>query len=290
MLGPMRQSLLVLVGCVPTGVLIVAVAIDRLYRKRSGERLPISGKLLRPAGYSLQLQIEKLTDDYISLMLGASMCSLASVGAMGFPPGDQIGRAVWLAFFAASAAVCGVIAWRKRTRIRSDRMGWIGEQAMAEYLAVLASQSCRVFHDVPLERENIDHAIVGPFGVFAIETKFWSKRPGKFNDAKHEAVFDGNTIRFPWGMADRPLNQARRTKKWLEEFLSKSTGERVSVQPIVALPGWWVTVTAEMDAGVWVLSGKQVAGRIAKEPPRLSPKMIQQIAHQLDQKCRDLEF
>jgi hypothetical protein len=86
------------------------------------------------------------------------------------------------------------------------------------------------------------------------------------------------------------LDQARRNKKWLEEFLSNSTGERVSVQPIVALPGWWVSVTAKMDSGVWVLSGKQVAGRIGSEPAKLSPKMILRIAHQLDQRCREVEF
>jgi hypothetical protein len=264
--------------------------LDRRKRLSRGEKLALSDKLLRPAGCSLQIKIENLTDDYVTWMLAAFLCSLASVGALGFPPADVLGRSMWLGVAATCAAGCSVMAWRKRTRIRWARLGWIGEQAMAEYLGVLASEGCRLFHDVPSDKENIDHVIVGPPGVFAVETKCWSKRPGAFNAATHEAVFDGYAIRFPWGITDRPLNQARRNKKWLEEFLSKSTGERVTVQTIVALPGWWVSVTSKMNSGVWVLSGKQVAGRIAGKPPKLSSKVIQQIAYQLDQKCRDFQF
>jgi len=264
--------------------------LDRRKRKSRGERPAVSDKLLRPAGWSLEIQFKNLTDDYVALMVAAFMCSLASVGALGFPPADVLGRSIWLAVAATGAAGCSMMAWRKRTRIRWNRLGWIGEQAMGEYLGVLASEGCRLFHDVPSDKENIDHVVVGPPGVFAIETKGWSKRPGKFGEAKHEAVFDGRAIRFPWGLTARPLDQARRNKKWLEEFLSNSTGERVSVQPIVALPGWWVSVTAKMDSGVWVLSGKQVAGRIGSEPAKLSPKMILRIAHQLDQRCREVEF
>jgi hypothetical protein len=286
----MSQYLLFLAGGVPTAVLVVAATLDRRKRTSRGERLPIADKLLRPAGCSLQLQIAKFTDDFVCLILAAFLCSLTSVGALGFPPADVVGRSVCLVFFAASAAGCSLFAWRRRKGIRNVRLGWIGEQAMAEYLGVLASEGFRLFHDVPTGKENIDHVVVGPPGVFAIETKCWSKRPGKLNAAMHEAVYDGKTIRFPWGITDRPLNQACRNKRWLEEFLSKSTGERASVQAIVALPGWWVTVTSKIHSGVWVLSGKQVAGCIASEQPKLTPKMIQQIAYQLDQRCRDLEF
>jgi len=44
-----------------------------------------------------------------------------------------------------------------------------------------------------------------------------------------------------------------------------------------------------LNAGVKVLSGKQVSGFIAKEPARLSEKAIQQISYQLEQRCRDVE-
>ena len=62
----------------------------------------------------------------------------------------------------------------------------------------------------------------------------------------------------------------------------------MTIRPIVALPGWWVTLKANSD--VKVLSGKQVAGFIAKEPAKLSDKEIQQISYQLEQRCRDVEI
>ena len=70
--------------------------------------------------------------------------------------------------------------------------------------------------------------------------------------------------------------------------LSKATGKRMTVRPIVALLGWWVTLKANSD--VKVLSGKQVAGFIAREPAQLSEAAIQRISYQLEQRGRDVEF
>ena len=71
-------------------------------------------------------------------------------------------------------------------------------------------------------------------------------------------------------------------------MLSKATGERVTVQPIVALPGWFVDRKGKSD--VKVLNGKEVPSFIATEPATLSDKTIQQISYQLEQRCRDVEF
>jgi len=147
----------------------------------------------------------------------------------------------------------------------------------------------RVFHDIPGDGKwNVDHVAVGPAGVFAIETKCPSKRHSRNELREQDAVFDGTVIRYPWCEDRDAAEQARRNAKWISGMLSKATGERVAAQPIVALPGWWVTLKANSD--VKVLSGKQVPGYIASQPTALSPKIIQQIAYQLEQRCRDVEF
>lgn len=153
------------------------------------------------------------------------------------------------------------------------------------------AQRCRVFHDVPGDGKwNIDHVVVGPGGVFAIETKTRTKRPGKHGRRDCDAVFDGKAIQFPWGYEKKnPVDQARRNAQWLATMLSKATGERVNAQPIVALPGWFV-ILPKANSNVKVLSGKQVPGHIASEPATLSEKLIQQISYQLEQRCRDVEF
>jgi hypothetical protein len=85
------------------------------------------------------------------------------------------------------------------------------------------------------------------------------------------------------------LDQAKRNAKWLGDWLSKATGEPVTAQAIVVLPGWLVDRTVR-DSSVSVLSGKEMVKFIAEGTPRLSEKLIRQVAHQLDQKCRDVEF
>lgn len=285
----MWQSLLLWAGCIPVVVLLAVVYFERWRRKRAGERSPLSEKLLRPAGYSLQRKLDDLDDAYSAWLLGAFLCSLLAVGGFPFMPTDNISRAIFLTAFGMGAAGCTVMAWRRLKDIRSHRMGLLGEQGVAEQLQRLLPPGHQIFHDVPGDGKwNIDHVVVGPAGVFAIETKYRTKRPGKAGERDHEAVFDGKKIQFPSGYDAKAPEQASRNARWLANMLTKATGERVTVHPVVALPGWWVTLKADSD--VKVLSGKQISGFIAKEPAQLSDKFIQQISYQLEQRCRDVEF
>jgi hypothetical protein len=286
----MWRNLLMLAGCIPTLVLVVFVFADRLQRKRTGVRPPQQEKLLRPAGYSLSLRLADLGDDLLGWMMGAYLTTLVSVGVISlYPSNDRTTQTIVFIVFSLGAAVCTVLAWRTRREICLHQLGLLGEQSVAEQLQTLLAEGYLVFHDIPGDGKwNIDHGVVGPAGVFAIETKSRTKRPRKAGERDHEAVFDGKAIRFPSGYDVEAPEQARRNAKWLANMLSKSTGERVTVQPIVALPGWWVTLKANSD--VKVRSGKQVPGFIAAEPPKLSAKVIQQIAYQLEQRCRDVEF
>jgi hypothetical protein len=285
----MRQSFLLWAGCIPVGVLLVVVVLERWRRKRAGERQPLSEKLLRPAGYSLQRKIEDLNDAFNSWFIGTFLCSLLAVGGFSSTPADTVGQIIFLTVFGLGTAGCTIMAWRRLIDIRSYRMGLLGEQAMAEQLQRLLPLGCQVFHDVPGDGKwNIDHVVVGPAGVFAIETKYRTKQPGKAGERDHEVVFDGNKIHFPSSYDASAPEQANRNARWLANTLSKATGERVTVQPIVALPGWWVTLKTNSD--LKVLSGKQVPTFIAKEPAQLSDKVVQQISYQLEQRCRDVEF
>jgi hypothetical protein len=56
---------------------------------------------------------------------------------------------------------------------------------------------CTVLHDVPGHRFNIDHVVIGPRAVYAVETK--SVRKPKEN---YKVIYDGERLHFP-GFADR---------------------------------------------------------------------------------------
>lgn len=82
-----------------------------------------------------------------------------------------------LAVMLAGAATLRVAAdlWSPRRTTQSWRKGYEGEVMTGAHLAGL-SDSFVVLHDVrlPGSRENIDHLVIGPTGVFTIETKHYS--------------------------------------------------------------------------------------------------------------------
>jgi Nuclease-related domain len=286
----MGRNLLIFAGGIPMAVLLAVLFVDRWHRKRSGERPPQQEKLLRPPGHSLSLRLADLGDNLSGWMMGAFLASLSSVGIVSFAPSNS--KSVQFAtalLFALCSAGCTVMAWRTGRNIRFHRLGLLGEQSVAEQLQRLIGDGHLVYHDVPGDGKwNIDHVVVGPAGVFAIETKARIKKPGRGGERDHEAVFDGAAIRFPHYTDSEAPAQAERNARWLANMLTRATGERVKVRAIVALPGWWVTLKADSD--MKILSGKQVPSFITKEPTVLSSKAIQQISYQLDQRCRDVEF
>jgi hypothetical protein len=70
--------------------------------------------------------------------------------------------------------VIGVIV--RADRLYSDRAGrWLrgadGERAVGAICAELEADGWHAIHDVSLGRGNVDHILIGPGGIFAIETK-----------------------------------------------------------------------------------------------------------------------
>jgi hypothetical protein len=64
-------------------------------------------------------------------------------------------------------------------------------------------------------------------------------------------------------------------------------GEPVGATPVLMLPGWFVVRTS--GGGIPVLNEKVSRAYFTKlRGPELAPKLIQQIAHQLEQRCRDV--
>jgi hypothetical protein len=171
------------------------------------------------------------------------------------------------------------------------RLGLAGERVVGEMLNELQRDGCRVFHDFPADPEwNIDHIIVAPSGIYAVETKTRRKRdPARADGKDHEVVYDGERIVFPTRPETRPLEQARSNAGWLSQWLTKAVGDPVVVEPIVTFPGWWVTRRAKGD--VRVLNPKEIRTVVTDaKKPALDPKLIERVVFQLDQKCRDVEF
>jgi len=79
------------------------------------------------------------------------------------------------------------------------------------------------------------------------------------------------------------LDAAVTRAKGLQEWLTSAVGEPVAVQPILALPGWYVDRTGR--SSLPVMNPKTIPNFISKAAPRpLSGQRIKQIRHHLFEK------
>jgi hypothetical protein len=142
-------------------------------------------------------------------------------------------------------ALGGWAAWSagKRLRQRRDYLdGLAAERATAQALTPLISKGCAIYHDIPTGTFNLDHVVVGPSAVFMIEAKSRRKPAGRGKE-KATVKFDGQSLEFPGWRETKMLDQAHGQTRWLSDYLRRKTGERVPVEAVLALPGWFVTTS-----------------------------------------------
>jgi len=139
---------------------------------------------------------------------------------------------------------------------RHDR-GATGEEQVGGLLDGLGGKGWRVIHDASLGNGNVDHILVGPAGVFTVETK---SNPGPVRVAR----VHGATLR-----------QAQAQRKAIE----RATG--VEVEPLLVYSRAWVDRPLARRKGVRVLPARMLAGYLDRRAPMLSPKQVQSAHEQV---------
>lgn len=83
--------------------------------------------------------------------------------------------------------------------------------------------------------------------------------------------------------------QAERNARWLSNHLTKKTGENVSIQALIVLPGWFVE-QGKGNFNVKVMNAAYLAGFLRRQDENLDPAQVRRLITALDEKCRTLEF
>jgi hypothetical protein len=139
--------------------------------------------------------------------------------------------------------------------VRALKLGRDGERCVGQFLERLREGGAQVFHDVPGDRFNLDHVIISPHGIYAVETKTLSK-PWP----KAKILVDGDAIQVAGKKPDRdPVVQVTAAARWLEVMLAESTGKRFAVRGVVVYPGWFVEQRSDFGS-VWVMEPKMLPG------------------------------
>lgn len=267
-------------------------------RTKMGEP-PVKEYMLRPAGESSRRVIsalnEKVTED--TLMISAFPTAMAFTYFHQYSLRAGNPGATWWMF---SLLTFGFVFWRSHIlyrrilELRNRELGYAGEQLVAERLAPVAQHGCLIFHDCPADMHgNIDHIVITPSVVYAIETKTRRKRPSPDPErATCEVIYDGHCLDFPHGREDFALDQTRRQALWLADLLKKALAVPVEVRAVLALPGWMVRRKGRGD--VAVVNPKELPALIrdksAVPSPSEAARRMQQIAFVLDGRCRDVAF
>lgn len=184
----------------------------------------------------------------------------------------ELPRNPWIYLFMALAATA-LLIWRVYKilpEIRAMKLGVKGEMAVGHLLEDLRSSGFFVLHDLDCGKGgNIDHIVIGPPGVFAIETKTFSK-PG---DQSARIKYDGRQLTIPGVRAEHlkekdPIRQAQRVGALLNERIKQRTGRKLYTKPVVLFPGWWVDENPKTD--VWVMNPERFIKYVCGLPEKMS--------------------
>lgn len=196
-------------------------------------------------------------------------------------------------------------AWQLRARFRSLRLGMLAEQMVGQQLERCRTAGYHVFHDIPRQGAakpfNIDHLVIGPGGVFVVETKARSKP----DNGETVAWVQGNTVQFSDASYDPDAIRqagaiADHVGRMLAELIGESAtlcqtftpGQALPIQAVPVYPGWYI----DRNRGDWhdvLLTNQEgVVGFIRKSKSRLSDQEAKRIGlivgRQLQQGRREL--
>lgn len=285
-----RVSLLVVPMLIGLGVMIAVLSWTRKTRL-AGRKSPLTQGLLRPAGHALRIQFDDVFTDvmgwlmmalFLPVVVGALYSGVLLAPAQTF---SWTSAVFYLALAVLAIAVSSYQAVKLLKRAMNLRMGWDAEMATGQELDQLMRTGAAVFHDLPAKEFNIDHVLICPSGVYAVETKSRLKAIAGGKDGV-KVMCEGTTLSFPGWSDNSTVEQAHRQAKWLSAELTKAIGEPIRVSGVVALPGWFVVQNGRYD--VKVLNPKNFRYLLDPRDTPLSPVLMKRVAYQVEQWCRDV--
>lgn len=278
---------------------VVAIGIITFIKKqqRKNRVSPLTANLLRPYGYTLQESIHDLRFELLGkiteiLMTGLMLPLLLLIQAYFF--NIKLSLTTWII-----TGIIGLTAFGFQVRqilkivknLQQNKLGYSCEMAVGQELEALvrpANHPYRLYHDIPFENYNIDHLVIGPNGVFVVETKGRSKHIIE-GSKQFKVIVENDSLIFPTHTEKEPIEQVRRNVLSVRKWLQSATGMDIPVAGILVLPGWFVELKQRaMDP--YILNASAL--------PKVFPKLfagalelgqINAIAYQVEQRVRDIK-
>jgi hypothetical protein len=249
----------------------------------SDKQSPLKDPPLRVPGQSVDDELDDVLYDRLLTPFAVALFAVAMAALEWFRTFHPQPPEPLVYTLAAVVALC-YAAWSLRRawpKVKALRLARSGERAVGQYLERLREQGYRVFHDVIGRGFNVDHVLVGPGGIYTVETKTFRKRKGA------KVHFDGQRLTIDGVNLDRdPLIQARSQASWLRAVLSESTGRKFNVKPVVLFPGWFIDSPKGALRDIWVLEPKALPEFLENQVACLPKEDVQLAAYHLSRYIR----
>lgn len=169
------------------------------------------------------------------------------------------------------------LVWAMRDGLRGIGAffkGARGEEIVAVLLEALPRRY-HVFHDVPCGAAGgIDHLVVGPTGLFVVETKHWSGA----------VSLDDGVIRVDGALPSRPpIAQVRATARALAGFLEERLEAVPACVPVVCFAGDTLAGGRCAADDTVVCNASELSDVILSRAAHLSPDEIERIVKVMEQ-------
>jgi hypothetical protein len=193
------------------------------------------------------------------------------IGAVGGLLGNLLAPRLGLVLGGLAAMAAG---WGLRFRPSPDAIAWrrgaAGERRTARLLGPLQGQGWVVLHDlaVPGSPANIDHLVIGPGGVFVIDSKQYR--------ARLQLDFSGRLWHGRYPLA--PILHAVSLEA--DQAAQVLTDPGVAVLPILAVHGTQVPWGKVVVNGVPVVTARHLPSMLRALPAVLGPERVAALAGQ----------
>ena len=199
-------------------------------------------------------------------------------GLVGVAAAAGYAAVAWVRVAAATSVLCLVwlvclaLAWLLRPRPDPERWlrGAAGEEATARLLARLPARQWVVRHDlrIPGSRANLDHLVIGPSGVWVVDTK----------TTRAEVRARWGTVRFGGRRLDPEPT------RWEAEVVADRLG--VPVRALIVVHGPGLRRRGRRCGGVRVLPAAGLTRRLRRGRRHLAPAEIVELARRAERAFR----
>ncbi len=174
--------------------------------------------------------------------------------------------------------------WLEKLRAQTKRVirGVRGEKIVGAVLDELQNEEYQAVHAIRGNGYDIDHVLVGPGGVFVIETKH-PRGSGRITFRNGHGLFVGKRRRWRW---DKAITQAKSGAGEVARVIERCSECSLWVRPFVVFAGDWMVDDRWKSTDVRVFTPDSLKSYIRDQQPIVKRDEIESIASHLERSAK----